>query len=716
MSNKSSGSGRQNYTRKHRPANFTSNKINNPTRSATPNGGRDRATINRIKMYNARAIHSRDGTFLGGQYMSRVVDEKAKRIAPDRRYFGNTRVVGQKELETFRTEMAEKVNDPYTVLMRSKQLPMGLLSSPYEKSKMDLLSTQSFESTFGAKKTRKKARVAGITDMNSLVEHTVNTAARYDEEKDVESNVHNQYIGGEREAKKEALFEKGASRRLWQELYKVLDSSDVVVQVLDARDPMGSRSKRIEDELKSKERRHKHLIFVLNKCDLIPTWATRRWVKVLSQEYPTLAFHASITNPFGKGSLIQLLRQFSSLHKEKKQISVGFVGYPNVGKSSVINTLRGKDVCKSAPIPGQTKVWQYITLFKRIFLIDCPGVVYPVGNTEEETVLKGVVRIDKLDDPGAFVAAVLKRCKPQYIKRTYGVDEWSDAIDFLSKVAVSTGKLLKHGEPDWNNAAKMILNDFQRGRIPYFVPPPFEDDKPEEGADASQIEQMFTKIAVRTKFLKEDMVEEKARAVMAGGGNGGVVGGVDPAQEHESSQLVRGSGSSATTADEDSSDGEDDDVDEGDDDAIAEGHSAVAKSGEAVPVQACFTALGDVVGGDGASTQMSKLAEFFKNTEHGGAGGKAKRKRRGGANKHNQKVPVVPEASGRTKKRRLRVDEREDYQDSRGRTIKLDARHRSGKKMKANGGDAGKRNPNVVLRKKKKIDSQTNHRSRRSMN
>jgi tRNA U34 5-carboxymethylaminomethyl modifying GTPase MnmE/TrmE len=81
-----------------------------------------------------------------------------------------------------------------------------------------------------------------------------------------------------------------------------------------------------------------------------------RWAKHLSKSYPTLAFHASINNSFGKGSLIQLLRQFAQLHSDKKQISVGFIGYPNTGKSSIINTLRNKKVCNVAPIPGETKV------------------------------------------------------------------------------------------------------------------------------------------------------------------------------------------------------------------------------------------------------------------------------------------------------------------------------------------------------------------------
>ena len=86
----------------------------------------------------------------------------------------------------------------------------------------------------------------------------------------------------------------------------------------------------------------------------------------MRKEKPTLAFHASVTNPFGKSALIQLLRQFALLMKDKKNLQVGLIGYPNVGKSTVINTLKKKEVCKSAPIPGQTRVWQYIALTKKM--------------------------------------------------------------------------------------------------------------------------------------------------------------------------------------------------------------------------------------------------------------------------------------------------------------------------------------------------------------
>lgn len=130
----------------------------------------------------------------------------------------------------------------------------------------------------------------------------------------------------------------------------------------------------------------------------------------MSAEYPTVAFHASLNNSFGKGTLINLLRQFAKLHADKKQISVGFIGYPNVGKSSVINTLRSKKVCKVAPIAGETKVWQYITLMRRIYLVDCPGVVYPTAETDAEKVLKGVVRVENVQVNYIFYLIIFLKC------------------------------------------------------------------------------------------------------------------------------------------------------------------------------------------------------------------------------------------------------------------------------------------------------------------
>ena len=205
-----------------------------------------------------------------------------------------------------------------------------------------------------------------------------------------------------------------------------------------------------------------------------------KWVRLLSKEYPTLAFHASITNSFGKGSLIQLLRQFSSLHSERKQISVGFIGYPNTGKSSIINTLRKKKVCTVAPIPGETKVWQYITLMKRIYLIDCPGVVPPNNSdTEEDILLRGVVRVENVENPEQYIAAVLRRTKARHLERTYEIPSFQSSTEFLEKLARKGGRLLKGGEADLDGVAKMVLNDFLRGKLPWYIPPPTSEETAE---------------------------------------------------------------------------------------------------------------------------------------------------------------------------------------------------------------------------------------------
>ena len=182
--------------------------------------------------------------------------------------------------------------------------------------------------------------------------------------------------------------------------------------------------------------------------------------------------------------MISLLRQFSALHANRKQISVGLIGYPNTGKSSIINTLRKKKVCTVAPVPGETKVWQYITLMKRIYLIDCPGIVPPNNNdSPEDILLRGVVRVEAVENPEQYIPAVLKRTKPQYIERTYGIQGFKTHIEFLELLARKGGRLLKGGEADVDGVAKMVLNDFLRGKIPWFTPPPELDDDEKKGVE-----------------------------------------------------------------------------------------------------------------------------------------------------------------------------------------------------------------------------------------
>ncbi|XP_065013493.1 nuclear/nucleolar GTPase 2-like [Musa acuminata AAA Group] len=456
--------------------------VNRSNGGAVDKGARTAATVRRLKMYSSRPKRDRKGKILKHELQSKELP--STRIEPDRRWFGNTRVVNQKELEFFREELQNRLSNNYNVILKERKLPMSLLNDHQKQAKAHLLDTESFEDAFGPKRKRKRPKLLAF-DYESLVKKADSSQDVFEQKSANFLSKEVDKEDGLRDLVRHTMFEKGQSKRIWGELYKVVDSSDVVVQVLDARDPQGTRCFHLEKHLKE-HCKHKHMVLLLNKCDLVPAWATKGWLRLLSKEFPTLAFHASINKSFGKGSLLSVLRQFARLKSDKQAISVGFVGYPNVGKSSVINTLRTKNVCKVAPIPGETKVWQYITLTKRIFLIDCPGVVYQNKDSETDIVLKGVVRVTNLEDASEHIGEVLKRVKKEHLQRAYKIEDWADENDFLVQLCKSTGKLLKGGEPDLMTAAKMILHDWQRGKIPFFVPPPQQEGNSSENSDAPE--------------------------------------------------------------------------------------------------------------------------------------------------------------------------------------------------------------------------------------
>jgi len=148
------------------------------------------------------------------------------------------------------------------------------------KAKM-VVETASFGDTFGPKAQRKRPKL-GSSTFGDLAGETVKMHDNYLERLE-QAKLLSGAAGGEVEEQdedgiedgtlnlaREAIFSKGQSKRIWNELYKVIDASDVIIHVLDARDPLGTRCRAVEKYLKE-EAPHKHLIFVLNKCDLVPT-------------------------------------------------------------------------------------------------------------------------------------------------------------------------------------------------------------------------------------------------------------------------------------------------------------------------------------------------------------------------------------------------------------------------------------------------------------
>lgn len=231
---------------------------------------RDTKKVKKLNMYKeGRAQRNAKGEITqAASFQSKEIP--TARVDPNRRWFGNTRVIAQDALNHFREALGEKTKDSYQVLLRRNKLPMSLLEeSATSVPILDITESEPYAQTFGPKSQRKKPRtvVGSLEDLAATVD---DDSEKYAEKQAGFDDVDEDGVSTEA---KEHIFSKGQSKRIWNELYKVIDSSDVVIHVLDARDPIGTRCLSVEQYIK-KEAPHKHLIYVLNKCDLVPNWVS----------------------------------------------------------------------------------------------------------------------------------------------------------------------------------------------------------------------------------------------------------------------------------------------------------------------------------------------------------------------------------------------------------------------------------------------------------
>ncbi|XP_031502375.1 guanine nucleotide-binding protein-like NSN1 isoform X2 [Nymphaea colorata] len=285
-------------------------------------------------------------------------------------------------------------------------------------------------------------------------------------------------------------------RAFYKELVKVIEVSDVILEVLDARDPLGTRCIEME-KMVQKYGPEKHLVLLLNKIDLVPREAAEKWLKYLREELPAVAFKCNTqeqrsnlgwksaskaarssnllqtSDCLGAETLIKLLKNYSRSHELKKSITVGVVGLPNVGKSSLINSLKRSHVVNVGATPGLTRTMQEVQLDKNVKLLDCPGVVMlKPGENGVSIALRNCKRIEKLDDPISPVREILKLCPAEKLMAVYKLPRFSSVDEFLQKVASLRGKLKKGGVLDMEAAAKIVLRDWNEGKIPYYTFPP----------------------------------------------------------------------------------------------------------------------------------------------------------------------------------------------------------------------------------------------------
>ncbi|KAI0641634.1 hypothetical protein C8Q79DRAFT_988412 [Trametes meyenii] len=265
-------------------------------------------------------------------------------------------------------------------------------------------------------------------------------------------------------------------------LHKVIDDSDIVILVLDARDPEGCRSRLVEEEVRRRESEGKKLVFVLNKIDLIPRDNAQAWLRYLRHTTPTLPFKSASANQrsnLSSSTAPALLRLLKAYKPSAQSITVGVVGYPNVGKSSLINSLKRSKACAVAAQPGHTKELQTVQLERGLRVIDSPGVVFDdddfddgKGGRKGNVLLRNVIKVEDIEDPVVIVEEIIARTDPAVLKKLYNVEDFSSSLEFLTMVALTTGRLLKGGTPDILAAARQILMDWNHQKIPYFSVPP----------------------------------------------------------------------------------------------------------------------------------------------------------------------------------------------------------------------------------------------------
>uniref|UniRef100_A0A8C8SUH5 G protein nucleolar 3 like n=1 Tax=Pelusios castaneus TaxID=367368 RepID=A0A8C8SUH5_9SAUR len=292
------------------------------------------------------------------------------------------------------------------------------------------------------------------------------------------------------------LLEKEGSRRAYyREFRKVIEAADVILEVLDARDPQGCRCPQVEEAV-LQAGGQKKLVLVLNKIDLVSKEVVAGWLKYLRNEFPTVAFKASTQQQsrnlqqskvpvaqascrmlasgacVGADCLLKLLANYSRSQDMKMAVSVGVVGFPNVGKSSLINSLKRSRACGVGATPGVTRHLQEVQLDRHVTLLDCPGLVLATSATDAALALRGCLRPEQVADPAVPVAAILRRCSQEQIMQYYKVPAYRDVMEFLAHLARRKGKLRKGGVPDHEKAAKAVLSDWMSGKISYFTHPP----------------------------------------------------------------------------------------------------------------------------------------------------------------------------------------------------------------------------------------------------
>lgn len=262
------------------------------------------------------------------------------------------------------------------------------------------------------------------------------------------------------------------TRRLIKEC---LPEVDIVIQLLDARIPYSSQNPEIAAILGDKP-----TLTVLNKASLADAEVSKLWVEKLS-ESGNVCICCDCINGSGISNLKNAinkrlsdkLKKYEDKGMSGRHVRAMVVGIPNVGKSTLINTLARSKVAKAEDRPGVTTRKQWISTQIGIDLLDMPGVLWPkfeMRQVGENLSITGAIKDDviELHSVASALCARLAEYYPAYLTTRYKLAEESmqgSGYDILLNICKKRGFLIKGGEVDVERGANMVLDEFRAGKI-----------------------------------------------------------------------------------------------------------------------------------------------------------------------------------------------------------------------------------------------------------
>ena len=243
----------------------------------------------------------------------------------------------------------------------------------------------------------------------------------------------------------------------WKVVNKVIDDSDILLLILDAKLSNETRNEEIENKVINK---NKPFIYVINKCDLISQEESEKIKKrfrpsvfVSSTEYHGLKMLRETIIIMGKRE-----------YPDKDRYVAGILGYPNVGKSSLINAMTGRAAAGVSNASGFTKGVQKIKVDNKLLFLDTPGVIPYKENDAEKHAIISTVDYNKAKDLDLIVMQLMEKFKGK-IEEHFNVEVNLDFEEKIEEIAKSKNLLRKGGVPDIERTCRLILKEWQEGKI-----------------------------------------------------------------------------------------------------------------------------------------------------------------------------------------------------------------------------------------------------------